>query len=383
MKQFRYLIGAVSASGIVLAFTSFFVGKTSIYEKWAGLGGGTLYQNGKIAIFGDLSHLTSAAMCDEEIVVGTDVCDPWGRIFNQNPNVAELFRALGLTSVNVIGITSLIILYSLLFTLIWRLRLKSITPYLFSLTPVSILAIDRGNEVITLILILIGFFALQSKTSSRQILGALSLLTACIFKLWPIFLICFMLIFFWRKVTLIPKCILFFSVFYWVPRIGLVIEMLNSTDSGYPSGYSFGLQLTWHNQLSSSYRIVLVILTVLLLFTYIRMSKSSLEKFILNPLGARNLCSMLPVMLTFSVIWAVGDSYIYRMLILCPILLLLAQFNTSVFAYPRFLSTALILTCIVSLTPAVLVFTSALALYFLYLTVIIISNHRNLKSISQ
>jgi hypothetical protein len=381
----RQLIVGVSTLIMVLAFTGLFFGKPSLYEKWAGLGGGTLYLNGnylngKVQIFGDLLHLTSAAKCEKAIIVGTDVCDPWERVFNQNPIVAELFRGSNLTSVYIVGFSSLILLYVTVFKVIRKLKIKSITPYLMAVTPVAILSIDRANELITLTLILIGFFALQTRSLIYQSLGALSILAACVFKLWPIVCACLIIGFFWKRIYLIPKCILALSVIYWIPKVELIFRMLDSTQSGYPSGYSFGLKLFWHSQLPAIYTVVIIILSLALLFLFIGATKSSLDKFIRNPIALSQLYSMIPLIMTFSAIWALGDSYIYRMIILFPVVLLVAQFNTPEFAFPRFLLSAILVASIVSLTPFVLVATSSLALYFVYLSHETVRAQRDLKA---
>jgi len=60
--------------------------------------------------------------------------------------------------------------------------------------------------------------------------------------------------------------------------------------------------------------------------------------------------------------------------------LLLGQFKLTEFAFPNFLLSAILVTCIVSLTPLVLVATSALALYFVYLTVRTVLAQRKMKS---
>ena len=206
-------------------------------------------------------------------------------------------------------------------------------------------------------------------------MGALSLFFACVFKLWPIALVFFTLIFFWKRVNLVAKCILVISLFYWIPQIDLALNMLNATNVGSPFGRSFGLQLIWRGEF-----IAIVVLSLSLLLTYVRLSKSSLNQFILSTSGVSTLYSLIPVMLTFSIIWAIGDSYIYRMIILIPVVLLLGQFKFTEFAFPNFLQSAILVTCITSLTPVVLVTTSALALYFVYLTVTIVLAKRNMKS---
>ena len=374
-KLLRHVIAAASSAGLIIAFGSLFIGKPSIYEKWASLGSGTMYLEGKVAIFGDLTHLTSAAKCDYPIIVGTYVCDPWLRLFNQNPIVAEFLKATNLTNVIVLGISSLTLLYIILFAVVNKLEVKSIAPYIMLMTPVSVLAIDRGNEVITMILILVGLFLLHTKSTIRQTMGALSLFFACVFKLWPIALVFFTLIFFWKRVNLVPRFVLVLSLFYWIPQIDLALNMLNATNTGSPFGRSFGLQLIWHGEF-----IAIVVLSLSLLLTYVRLSKSSLNQFITSSSGVATLYSLIPVMLTFSIIWAIGDSYIYRMVILIPVVLLLGQFKFTEFTFPNFLLSAILVTCITSLTPLVLVTTSALALFFVYLTVTTVLAKRNMKS---
>ena len=374
-KLLRHVIAVASSAALIIAFGSLFIGKPAVYEKWASLGSGTMYLEGKVAIFGDLSHLTSAAKCGYPIIVGTNVCDPWLRFFNQNPIVAEFLKAINLTNVIVIGVSSLTLLYIILFAVINKLEVTSIAPYLMLMTPVSVLAIDRGNEVITIILILIGLFLLHTKSTIRQTMGALSLFFACVFKLWPIVLVFFTLIFFWKRVNLVPKCILILSLLYWIPQIDLALSMLNATNVGSPFGRSFGLQLIWYGEL-----IAIVVLSLALLLAYVRLGKSSLSQFIQSSSGVATLYSLIPVMLSFSLIWAIGDSYIYRMIILIPVVLLLGQFKFTEFTFPNFLLSAILVTCITSLTPLVLVTTSALALYFVYLTVKTVFANSNVNS---
>ena len=375
-KSLRHVIAAASSAGLIIAFGSLFIGKPAVYEKWASLGSGTMYLEGKVAIFGDLTHLTSAAKCDYPIIVGTYVCDPWLRLFNQNPIVAEFLKATNLTNVIVLGISSLTLLYIILFAVVNKLEVKSIAPYIMLMTPVSVLAIDRGNEIITMILILVGLFLLHTKSTIRQTTGALFLFFACVFKLWPIALVFFTLIFFWKRVNRIPRFILVLSFFYWIPQIDLALNILNATNTGSPFGRSFGLQLIWHGEF-----VAIVVLSLSLLLTYVRLSKSSLNQFITSSSGVATLYSLIPVMLTFSIIWAIGDSYIYRMVILIPVVLLLGQFKFTEFTFPNFLLSAILVTCITSLTPLVLVTTSALALYFVYLTVTTVLAKLNLKSL--
>jgi len=382
-RLLRHVIAAASSAGLIIAFGSLIIGKPAIYEKWVSLGSGTMYLEGKVAVFGDLTHLTSAAKCEYPIIVGTYVCDPWLRFFNQNPIVAAFLKAINLTNVFRIGILSLTLLCIILFAVINTLEIKSIVPYIMLMTPVSILAIDRGNEVITLIFILIGLFSLHTKSTIRQTMGALSLFFACIFKLWPIVLVFFTLIFFWKRINLIPKCILVLSLFYWIPQIDIALKMLKATNSGSPFGRSFGLQLIWDLTwpiTSFNYGVAIIFLSLSLLLTYVILSKSSLKQFSLSTSGVATLYSLIPVMLTFSLIWALGDSYIYRMILLFPVVLLLGQFKFTEFAFPNFLLSAILVTCIMSLTPLVLVVTSALALFFVYLTVTTVLAQRNMKS---
>ena len=75
-KLLRHVIAAASSAGLIIAFGSLFIGKPSIYEKWASLGSGTMYLEGKVAIFGDLTHLTSAAKCDYPLHLGVTEAGP-------------------------------------------------------------------------------------------------------------------------------------------------------------------------------------------------------------------------------------------------------------------------------------------------------------------
>jgi hypothetical protein len=104
IKQFKFSstyllkIGFVGLSfgGFIIGATALIFGQPKIYEYWSHFGAGPMKLNGHIFLFGDLAHLTSAAACSSRIEIGVDVCDPWGRLYNQNPLVGKLFRYIHL-----------------------------------------------------------------------------------------------------------------------------------------------------------------------------------------------------------------------------------------------------------------------------------------------
>jgi hypothetical protein len=158
------------------------------YTLFAKLGAGTLFDDRGVSLFGDLAHLTSAAKCDLPVLVGGNICDIWQRSFNQNPHVVYLFRFLKFTDVFLVGIFSTILLFCLIVWVSWKFKIQSFIWVLFLASPPFVLAIDRGNEVITLLLIVLAFFVL---TVSEKFIWFTSMLlsVATFFKFWPLLLL--------------------------------------------------------------------------------------------------------------------------------------------------------------------------------------------------
>lgn len=81
-KLIKIAMVLVSIGGFVVGFIWAKLSNSQFYEIWSHFGAGTMKLNEKVFIFGDLAHLTSVADCPRTISIGTDVCDPWGRLFN-------------------------------------------------------------------------------------------------------------------------------------------------------------------------------------------------------------------------------------------------------------------------------------------------------------
>jgi len=324
--------------------------------------------NGKVFLFGDLVHLTSAASCSEPIIIGKNVCDPWGRLFNQNPQLGELFRFLHITNIHLVGFlfVSLFILSIVLAVLF--LKVDAIGIYILVCTPVVVLAVDRGNELLTITFIMAGLHAIQIRKLAPQSFGALALGAAVFFKLWPIFLVLFLLLFQARLIKAIPKIILGISVLYWLTRTYEIREIMKATQSGSPYGVSFGLKLFTESQLTLTQILFLAVFTFFTLYFLIKAGNKSLHKFVESKNGEILLPWVAPIMLTYSAIWATGDSYIYRMVIFIPLVLILSQREIAEFEWSKFLIAAILVTAITSRLAVTTSISSALALYFLYVT---------------
>jgi len=358
---------------ILLSLSGFWVGficseftKYSIYEVWSHFGAGTMKLSGRYFIFGDLALLTSAASCSQPIITGTNVCDPWGRLFNQNSDVGKLFRFLDFTDVKIIGIFAFLAFISSMFWATKYLRIDSLGPYIMLLTPVVVLAIDRGNELITLTLILVGLYYLRSNRHLSQLIGATTLVIAVLFKLWPIFLVLFLLWFQWPRLKMTTRILLTMPLLYWALKIQEIEEIVRVTQSGSPFGTSFGLKLFSSSQLNLGQIFILVITCLGMTYLLIRLGNQDLRDFTRSIPGLNAMLWISPLMLTYSAIWVSGDSYIYRMVILIPIVLILSARGIFEFRWPKVALTAILVTSISSRLPITLAVSSSLALYFIY-----------------
>ena len=322
--------------------------------------------DGRNFIFGDLAHLTSTASCSQPVITGTNVCDPWGRLFNQNSDVGKLFRFLDFTNVKLIGLLVLLVFLISLFWATRYLRIESLSPYVMLLTPVVVLAIDRGNELISVTFIIVGIFYLRSNKYLLQLIGAAALDFAVFFKLWPIFLVFFLLFFQWSRLKMATRILLLLPFLYWGLKIQEIKEILRVTQSGSPFGTSFGLKLFSSPQLNLVQIFILVIACLGLTYVLIRLGNQDLRDFTCSIPGIKAMLWISPLMLTYSAIWATGDSYIYRMVVLIPLVLVLSAKGIFEFRWPRIALTAILATSISSRLPVTLAVSSSLALYFIY-----------------
>lgn len=356
----------ISFGGFLVGVFILALGNSPIYDFWSHLGSGTMKLDGRVFLFGDLMHLTAAAGCPEPIIIGRNICDPWGRLFNQNPQLGELFRLLHVTNIYFFGLLLVaFFVISVLFA-IHFLKVKSIGIYALMCTPVVVLAVDRGNELLTISLIMVGLYTIRISKLASQSFGALALGAACFFKLWPLFLVLFLVMFQSRRIKTIPKIILGLSILYWLAKIPVIMEIMKATQSGSPYGVSFGLKLFISPHLTLTRIIFLIILTFLFTYFLIIAGGKSLAVFLESRDGSVLFPWVVPIMLTYAAIWATGDNYIYRMVILIPLVLILSARGIDEFQWPKFVITATLVTAITSRLAVTTAISSALALYFLY-----------------
>lgn len=365
-KSLKAIISLVSVGGFAVGFISTCLKHDSIYGIWSHFGAGTMKLNDRNFIFGDLVHLTSAASCSKPVITGTNVCDPWGRLFNQNSDVGKLFRFLDFTNIELVGLFALLAFLISLFWAIRYLRIESLSPYVMLLTPVVVLAIDRGNELTSVTFIMVGLYYLRSDRHFSQLIGAVALAFAVFFKLWPIFLVLSLLIFQWSRLKVATRILLLMPFLYWALKIQEIREIMRVTQSGSPFGTSFGLKLFLSPQLNLVQIFILVIACLGVTYLLIRLGNQDLRDFTRSVHGLQAMLWISPLMLTYSAIWATGDSFIYRMVVLIPLVLILSVKGIFEFRWPKVAITAILVTSISSRLPVTLAVSSALALYFIY-----------------
>ena len=365
-KLVKAIIFLVSVGGFTLGFISTALNHDSIYGIWSHFGAGPMKLNGRNFIFGDLAHLTSAASCSQPLITGANVCDPWGRRFNQNSDVGKLFRFMDFTNIKLVGLFTLLAFMISLFWATRYLRIESLSPYIMLLTPVVVLAIDRGNELISVTFILIGLYYLRSDRQVSQLIGAVALVFAVFFKLWPIFLVLFLLFFQWSRLKIATRVLLLLPFLYWALKIQEIREIMQVTQTGSPFGTSFGLKLFLSSQLNLVQVFILVIACLGMTYLLIRLGNQNLRDFTRSVPGIKAMLSISPLMLTYSAIWASSDSYIYRMVVLIPLVLILSAKEINEFQWPKFALTAILVTSISSRLPITIAISSSLAFYFIY-----------------
>jgi hypothetical protein len=356
----------VSLGGFVIGFTWTKLSNSQFYEIWSHFGAGTMKLEKSVFLFGDLAHLTSVADCPRPITIGTDVCDPWGRLFNQNPDVGELFRKLQFSSVDTVGLFSVLTFVVVFLFAIKFFEVGTISPYVVLLTPMFVLALDRGNEVITITLVLIGIIGLNKNQVSPQIFGSVMLILAAVLKLWPIFLILFLLLYHWARLKSSARVLLFIPFIYWGLKFQEIKAIMKATQGGSPFGTSFGLQLFASVQLNPTQLFILSSIAIGLTALFIKTGELHLENFLGSKSGAEVIPWVSTLMLTYVAVWASSDSFIYRMVILLPLVLILSAKEIFEHRWAKFVISSILVTLISSRLPLTLAVSSALALYFVY-----------------
>jgi hypothetical protein len=363
----------LTASSVVLFLSGYFLlqmGSPTLYDLWSHLGSGTMEFDGSLFPFGDLVHFTAAATCVTGIKIGANACDPWQRAFNQNPDIPRVLDSTGLTNVDLLGIGSFLFLTLLLVLIIWKRNLKNIAFVIFIVSPPFVLAVDRGNEIISIWLILLGLISLESKNKYIQCFAIIFLPAAAIFKLWPVLLIALMGLYAKktnRKYLLIAFAV---SAGYWLISLGDIPKMISATQSGSPHGVAFGLKLFFSDQttlINVGYLTTLAILITSLWVKYFgRSFTTALESTIRDP----RFTVLIPTMLTYVGIWFISDSFIYRMLILLPALLILISEDLLFQIWAKGLVVGILVTVLSSRLAITTAISSALALIFLFVSIV-------------
>ncbi len=348
------------------------------YIIWSKLGVGTMFIDGDLQPFGDLAQLTSAVSCARPLILGTDVCDPWGRLLNQNIDVIEIMRLLHLSNLYLVGLVSVIILYLLILNDIVKSRSRSLAVPIFLFTPVTILAIERGNEVITVLLVLSAVTLFKDPKLSVEIFASSLLIIAAIFKLWPIIFVVFFLILMGKNLHRFTICFLLIPVLYWVINFESARKAVISTQSGSPFGVSFGAQLLMSSQLTISSIIEYCIYTVftlcMVIFLYHRKLNSS-WRCEMTHLESTIVTSSV---LSYSFIWLGGESFVYRMLALLPALVVLARSYSGPNENSSLLVAFIIASSMTSRLQISIAITSALALFAVYF---VCANHARTRKL--
>lgn len=359
----------VAFGGFLISYIASFAIDSKYYDFWSHLGSGTMKLQGKVKIFGDLEHLTSAAKCKVPVIIGENICDPWGRRFNQNPQVIKFMQLTSLTNLQMVGLVSILIFLIVIYCGISNLKIKNAGIYLFLAMPPVILAVDRGNELITISLILVGYYELEKESHTSQAVGGFLLLLATCFKIWPVFIVVALLFTKWGKLKLLNKLLLFTSPLYWIINQAKIFQILHATQSGSPFGTSFGLRLFFHSGIDSTRLIILVMFAFVFFAFLVRAGRTHFDSFISASRGMQALLRIAPFLFCYLAIWLIGDNFLYRMVVFIPIILILSSFYYMDFVWPNFMIVAILVTALSSRLPIALAVSSTLALYFLYVLI--------------
>jgi hypothetical protein len=99
--------------------------------------------------------------------------------------------------------------------------------------------------------------------------------------------------------------------------------MLSATQSGSPHGVAFGFKLFFSEQTSPINAGYLALLAILIAGLWIKYFGSSINAAFTAFIRDPRFEILVPILLTYVGIWIFTDSFIYRMLILLPALLIL------------------------------------------------------------
>lgn len=350
-------------AALTLAALTAAAGRDSLYRLFARWGAPALELDGVAQPFGDLRHLTEAAGCGSDLTPGAVHCDPWGRLFNQNPQVAETLAWLGLDgpSTLVLGIA-----FAACFFLgvAWFARVSGAQPMLvlaLLVAPVAVTAYERGNETLSMGLVLIAF----AVAGARPWLAAGLLLLASWFKVWPIaFALGGLLV--KRRLWLPFGVATAAAALYWVVNRTNLEAMLGATERGAVGDPAFGLPLLGAS-LSSEATAWVGGLAVVggLLVGFVTARRPLFAGHVVQPVHAQLVTAATAIALVF----VAGTSWSYRLLVAAPLLIVLAS-PSALDRQLRRIGLTLVLSCLwLGMGLVTLPVTTAL---FAYATVVMI-----------
>ena len=293
------------------------------YLLFSRLGSYTMFLDDNLVLFGDLVHLTSATTCENSPVVGTVVCDPWGRVFNQNPQVVSVLKFLAIHNSNLFGLFILLFCLVSVFLVLRQIAQERVFAWILMLSPPIVLAVDRGNEVLTLGLICCAIFMFSR--GIHPLLSTAPLMLAGIFKFWP-FLIVIFLAFFCQEFSKWHRSILAFSsLFYLAWNTNNLYLISNFTQVGDSFSGSFGFALLDFGSIYSY-----VILSSAVVAAYF-MQKESVSKIVTLERDDLFQGFILSLMACYLVLFFSGSHFTYRLVVLIPLVVLLSRSECSNF----------------------------------------------------
>ena len=334
--------------------------KNELYILWNRLGSGTMFENDRLAYWGDLAHVFSALECDTPILIGANLCDPWFRPFNQNPHLIKFMDMANITNFLVIGMLGILLFYGVFYKIMLIDSKNNLLYLALIISPPIVLALDRGNEIITFILIIFGIYFLRQDRWS-QFIGGILFSAAAFYKLWPICLIAMILVIAWRELNFSSKISLVAPIVYWFVNFNNALDMVENTDTGSPLGLSFGFNHYLNGSIPAKYVAFLCCLLGLILLRYIIFIRRAGFHLVSSAFDQKIFLTLIG---TYSLLWLFGTNYVYRLIILIPVALYI-----SIFLQPRVIRLELLSLILVTFVTSRLaistVLTSLLALIFI------------------
>lgn len=192
---------------------------------------------------------------------------------------------------------------------------------------------------------------------------------AAIFKLWPVLLIALLGLYANNKNRIYLLFALAVSAGYWLISIGDIPKMLSATQNGSPHGVAFGLKLFFSNQLPLVNSGFLILFAFFIASNWVVAFGPSLAKSFKGSVHHPLLATLIPVLLTYLGIWLFTDSFIYRMIILLPALLILIHEDFASLPWSRGLILLILVTVLSSRLAITTAVSSSLALVILFMSI--------------